>query len=114
MVNPGVLVENGIDQDLGALTTLVGHLAHLGSIRICGCVTAAAMFGGWEGWSPSAEGGMAQAVLHQACDPVLEVLAHHYGRSFGEVHAVGRGDAAGAPGVKNLLDCLVRKGWTVR
>jgi hypothetical protein len=45
------------------------------------------------GESPSVDGGVARAVLDEAFDPVLEVLAHHYGRSFGEVHAVGCVDA---------------------
>jgi hypothetical protein len=69
---------------------------------------------GSDGWSPPVEGGMAQAVLLETCDPVFKVLAHHYGRSFGKVHAVGRGNAAGAPGVKYLFDCLVRNCRTIR
>jgi hypothetical protein len=64
--------------------------------------------------SPPVEVGMAQAVLLEARDPVSKVLTHHYGRTFGKVHAVGRGHAAGAPGVKYLFDCLVRKCWTIR
>src|SRR5258708_6627941 len=66
------------------------------------------------GRSSAVEGGMAQAVLLQAGDPVLEVLTRHYDRSFGKIHAVGRGDAAGAPSVKDLLYCLMCERWTTR
>src|ERR1700751_5840648 len=59
------------------------------------------------GRSSAGEGGRAKAVLLQAGDPVLEVLTGHYNRSFGKIHAVGRGDAAGAPSVQDLLDCLM-------
>lgn len=54
------------------------------------------------------EGGVAQAVLLQAFDPILEVLAEHHGRCFRDAYAVGLVDTAGAPGVHDMLDRFVR------
>ena len=59
------------------------------------------------------KGGVAQAVLPQAFDPILEVLAEHHGRCFRDADAVGLSDTAGAPGVKDTLDRFVRGRWTI-